>query len=64
MILEKSSLFHPFALAVMMCVDSSSLLLFLLDKLPVATGAGCVVTSAVLQKEIDSGSAVRTLMFR
>jgi hypothetical protein len=46
----------------MMCVDSSSLLLFLLDKLPVPTGAGFVVASAVLQKEIDRGFGVRTLM--
>jgi hypothetical protein len=42
----------------MMCIDSSSLLLFPLDELPVATGA------AVLQKEIDRGFGVRTLMFR
>jgi hypothetical protein len=46
----------------MMCVDSSSLLLFLLDKLPDATGAGFVVASAVLQKGIDRGFGVRTLM--
>jgi hypothetical protein len=62
-ILEKSSLFHPFVLDVMLCIDSSSLLLFLLDKLSVATGTGFVVASAVLQKEIDSGFGVRTLMF-
>jgi hypothetical protein len=48
----------------MLCIDSSSLLLFLLDKLSVATGTGFVVaSSAVLQKEIDSGFGVRTLMF-
>jgi hypothetical protein len=46
----------------MMSVDSSSLLLLLLDKLPVPTGAGFVVASAVLQKEIDRGFGVRTLM--
>jgi hypothetical protein len=38
-------------LAVTRRVDSSSLLLFLLDKLLAATGAGFVVASAVLLKE-------------